>query len=646
MVEYVVEYNYDAVHDDELTIRVGEIIRNVKKLEEEGWLEGELNGKRGMFPDNFVKAIKRETESKEDGLPVKRERHGNVANLVQRMSTYGLPTGAFQPHSQGKGFRRRSKKRSCKVLFEYTPQNEDELELKVGDIIDMNEEVEEGWWSGTLNGKSGLFPSNFVKELEITDDGEIQESLEDTESVFHGPQSPGTSPGNGSESAFAQIAQPKKIRGVGFGDIFKEGSVKLKPRLSSNDSEEKKQDKPLPNLPSGPKVTPFPGITKSEMATEVAKVETESKQKPKEYCKTSFAYEGTHEDELNFKEGDIIQIISKNTGEPGWWRGILNGKEGVFPDNFAVQIHESDKDFPKPKKPPPPAKGQGSKADLLSVEKKFPHLRNEEKDEKPVLDQKTCKPVAPQVPPKKPVPPNKANSILKAGLLHSKWSDKAVLQPPVSKINGEVASWRPKSEIEPAAKPKLDSEQLPLKSKSVEVDSATVQNLKEAELLSFDDLTPTSDNLSHPTANRPKMPGRRLPARFNGSNSPTQTQSIEKNVKVHKEEEESAKLKTSEGKKPLTLTSPVLSSSPRPSSLVINAIAGEAKLNQETVEREKLSLEELRSQIFDLLLVVETLKKEHGKQLEKLKKDLEEEKQMRSNLEMEIEKLKKAVIAT
>ncbi|KAG8124538.1 hypothetical protein E2320_019812, partial [Naja naja] len=374
--EYVVEYNYDAVHDDELTIRVGEIIRNVKKLEEEGWLEGELNGKRGMFPDNFE--VKRETESKEDGLPVKRERHGNVANLVQRMSTYGLPTGAFQP--QGKGFRRRSKKRPCKVLFEYTPQNEDELELKVGDIVDVNEEVEEGWWK----------------------------------SVFHASQSPATSPGNGNESP--QIAQPKKIRGVGFGDIFKEGSVKLKPRLSSNDSEEKKQD--------------------------------------------------------------------KDTGEEGWWRGILNGKEGVFPDNFAVQIHDSDKDFPKPKKPPPPAKSQGSKAELLPVEKKFPHLRNEEKDEKPVLDQKISKPVAPQVPPKKPVPPNKANSILKGGVF-SKWPDKTVLQSSVSKINGEIASWRPKSETEPAVKPKIDSEQLPLKSKLVEVDSAALRNSKETDFVSY-----------------------------------------------------------------------------------------------------------------------------------------------------------------
>lgn len=26
--------------------------------------------------------------------------------------------------------------------------------------------MEDGWWSGTVNGKSGLFPSNFVEELE------------------------------------------------------------------------------------------------------------------------------------------------------------------------------------------------------------------------------------------------------------------------------------------------------------------------------------------------------------------------------------------------------------------------------------------------------------------------------------------------
>lgn len=42
----------------------------------------------------------------------------------------------------------------------------------------MNEEVEEVWKSGTLNSKVGLFPSNFMKELEITYAGEAHEEGE------------------------------------------------------------------------------------------------------------------------------------------------------------------------------------------------------------------------------------------------------------------------------------------------------------------------------------------------------------------------------------------------------------------------------------------------------------------------------------
>lgn len=49
------EYEYDALHDDELTLRLGDIIKNVRYIEEDGWMEGDLNGKRGLFPDNFVK---------------------------------------------------------------------------------------------------------------------------------------------------------------------------------------------------------------------------------------------------------------------------------------------------------------------------------------------------------------------------------------------------------------------------------------------------------------------------------------------------------------------------------------------------------------------------------------------------------------
>ena len=64
IVEYLiavvveVQYDCDAEESDELTIRVGDIIRNCEPVEE-GWMVGELNGKRGVFPENYV--LKKET---------------------------------------------------------------------------------------------------------------------------------------------------------------------------------------------------------------------------------------------------------------------------------------------------------------------------------------------------------------------------------------------------------------------------------------------------------------------------------------------------------------------------------------------------------------------------------------------------------
>lgn len=48
------------------------------------------------------------------------------------------------------------------------------------------------------------------------------------------------------------------------------------------------------------------------------------------------------------------------------------------------------------------------------------------------------------------------------------------------RTNGEVVTLRPKSEVEPVPKPKLDSEPLPLRPKSVEVDSLVVKSSKES----------------------------------------------------------------------------------------------------------------------------------------------------------------------
>lgn len=56
-----------------------------------------------------------------------------------------------------------TKNRRCKAVYSYTQNNNDELSLAVGDIIEFLGEVEEGWWRGKLSGKIGVFPSNFVE---------------------------------------------------------------------------------------------------------------------------------------------------------------------------------------------------------------------------------------------------------------------------------------------------------------------------------------------------------------------------------------------------------------------------------------------------------------------------------------------------
>ncbi|XP_030430774.1 rho guanine nucleotide exchange factor 6 isoform X4 [Gopherus evgoodei] len=56
-----------------------------------------------------------------------------------------------------------------KARFNFKQTNEDELSVNKGDIIYVTRVEEGGWWEGTLNGKTGWFPSNYVKEIKSAD---------------------------------------------------------------------------------------------------------------------------------------------------------------------------------------------------------------------------------------------------------------------------------------------------------------------------------------------------------------------------------------------------------------------------------------------------------------------------------------------
>uniref|UniRef100_A0A3Q3WEV0 Osteoclast-stimulating factor 1 n=1 Tax=Mola mola TaxID=94237 RepID=A0A3Q3WEV0_MOLML len=56
-----------------------------------------------------------------------------------------------------------------KARFTFNQTNEDELSFSKGDIISVSRQEEGGWWEGSVNGKSGWFPSNYVRELKGSD---------------------------------------------------------------------------------------------------------------------------------------------------------------------------------------------------------------------------------------------------------------------------------------------------------------------------------------------------------------------------------------------------------------------------------------------------------------------------------------------
>ncbi|XP_053919923.1 SH3 domain-containing kinase-binding protein 1 isoform X10 [Cuculus canorus] len=613
MVEAIVEFDYKAQHDDELTITVGDIITNIKK-DDGGWWEGQLKGRRGLFPDNFVREIKKDMK-KENAANKPPEK---PINEVSNGSSLQLSEAIIRTNKKGE----RNRRRRCQVAFSYMPQNEDELELKVGDIIEVVGEVEEGWWEGILNGKTGMFPSNFIKELSDSDDvgiaqeEQVKSSLKDaTGSESDGGDSCSTK----SEGANGGTTiQPKKVKGVGFGDIFKDKPIKLRPRSIEVENDFLPVDKNI-----GKKLPP------ATATQEPTKIEVDGKTKTKEYCKVIFPYEAQNDDELTIREGDVVTLISKDCIDVGWWEGELNGRRGVFPDNF-VKLLPSDFEKERPKKPPPPSAPvikQGT-TDRKHEIKKVPPERPEclpnrtEEKERSEREQKQLdlqKPSVPAIPPKKPRPP-KANSVNRPGTL-----------PPR----------RPERPVVPATHTRSDSPKVELVGSTVsgtlEKDSSERSN--DIDLEGFDSVIPIAEKLNHPTTTRPKATGRRPPSQSLTSVSDNKTSLPPKpgGLASGSNVQPSLSPSLSPGFHSIAMgTTGHRSNSP---SLFVT----EGKPKTEHLSQGQTALEELRTQIKELRTIIETMKDQQKKEIKQLLSELDEEKKIRLRLQMEVNDIKKAL---
>jgi hypothetical protein len=62
------------------------------------------------------------------------------------------------------------RRQKAKVLYAYTAKQPGELNLKIADQVKIHSLVVDGWYKGSVNGKTGVFPSRCV--LLLTEDGQ------------------------------------------------------------------------------------------------------------------------------------------------------------------------------------------------------------------------------------------------------------------------------------------------------------------------------------------------------------------------------------------------------------------------------------------------------------------------------------------
>lgn len=369
-MEVLVEYDYAAQNIDELTINKGDRIKNVIR-KEEGWYEGELigsNGKRGLFPDNFVKPIKippanilgkplpysaNLIKSPDDNRK-KKILNGKLQqqqppqmivvpstspppppppSIIQQQPPLPIPKPPKQqlsPATSNNYFKAR-------VLYSYIPVNEDELAIQENEIVQVIRLVEDGWYEGIYAGKQGVFPSNYVEKIISTGEpSSLPPPPPPALVIVQQQQSLNQSLSNESINNSSLIENPdsndekkknKKVMGIGFGNIFSGKTIELKTKEMNNK-----------NIYSNGKHT--------ALADEPAEITAKQKpvQNKKLKAKVLYEYLPTQPDELKLTCGELIYILDKNLEDEGWWRGesILTGDVGVFPDNFVEEIAESE----------------------------------------------------------------------------------------------------------------------------------------------------------------------------------------------------------------------------------------------------------------------------------------------------------------
>ncbi|XP_061665972.1 dynamin-binding protein isoform X2 [Syngnathoides biaculeatus] len=166
--------------NEELDFREGELII-ITGLPEPGWYEGELDGRRGIFPEGFVELLNplRSPQELADSQYLGNE-HDDAAEGTEEDALEDVEVEEQKELVEEDGEVEGAV--YGVALYEFRAMEPGELDFDVGDRIRVVNTLEDGWLEGELRGRRGIFPHRFVKiedsgpkMVEETNNGEPEE---------------------------------------------------------------------------------------------------------------------------------------------------------------------------------------------------------------------------------------------------------------------------------------------------------------------------------------------------------------------------------------------------------------------------------------------------------------------------------------
>ncbi|XP_071319517.1 dynamin-binding protein isoform X2 [Trachinotus anak] len=208
--------NLHAQLNEELDFREGDLII-ITDLPEPGWFQGELEGRRGIFPEGFVELLGPLRSPQE---PVDCQYLNDEPQQFSYEDPYDAGEGTEEEGvEEGEVFQTEEEEQKDDVveeqeeeeggvygvaLYEFRAMEPGELDFDVGDRIRVLSTLEDGWLEGVVRGQRGIFPHRFVK---IDDGGQktaeernAAETEEDKENSCASEYSSGHLCPNGSEN--------------------------------------------------------------------------------------------------------------------------------------------------------------------------------------------------------------------------------------------------------------------------------------------------------------------------------------------------------------------------------------------------------------------------------------------------------------